>query len=147
MSTILLLNGPNLNTLGEREPELYGRTTLREIEERLRTQVESAGHAFRCFQSNSEGALVDWLHKNRDGDFLLINAAAYTHTSIALRDAISFTSIPFIEIHLTNVHAREPFRHHSTLADKAVAVIAGLGVAGYEAAARYALGKFATPAD
>ncbi len=139
MTTVLLLNGPNLNALGKREPEIYGHTTLREIEDGVRAQVEQAGHAFRCFQSNSEGALVDWLHQHREADFLLINAASLTHTSIAVRDAIKFTGIPFVEIHISNVHAREPFRHHSYLSDIAVGLVVGLGVMGYDLATRFAL--------
>ncbi len=139
MGTVLLLNGPNLNALGTREPELYGRTTLPEIEERVRARIEGAGHAFRCFQSNTEGALVDWLHHNRQADFALVNAASLTHTSVALRDALKFTGMPFIEIHISNVHKREAFRHHSYLSDIAVGLIVGLGPQGYELAAQYAL--------
>jgi 3-dehydroquinate dehydratase-2 len=141
MATVLLLNGPNLNALGQREPELYGHTTLPEIEERIRARIEGAGHAFRCFQSNHEGALVDWLHANRDGDFLLLNGASLTHTSIALRDALKFTGVPFVEIHISNVHTREPFRHHSYLSDIAVGLIVGLGPLGYDLAATYALDR------
>lgn len=139
MATVLLLNGPNLNMLGEREPEIYGRTTLQEIEDRVRRLIEGAGQAFRCFQSNAEGALVDWLQHNRDADFLLLNAASLTHSSIALRDALKFTGIPFIEIHISNVHVRESFRQHSYLSDIAVGLIVGLGPQGYELAAQYAL--------
>ncbi len=139
MATILLLNGPNLNLLGRREPELYGHTTLAEIEQRVRQRVEGAGHALRPFQSNSEGALVDWLQQEAGADFLLLNAAACTHTGIALRDAVKFTGLPFIEIHISNVHAREPFRRHSYFSDIAVGVIAGLGPLGYDLAAQYAL--------
>lgn len=139
MATVLLINGPNLNMLGEREPDIYGHTTLPEIEDSLRETIEGAGHAFRCVQSNSEGDLVEWLQQNRNGDFLLINAGALTHTSVALRDAIKFTGIPFVEIHISNVHAREAFRHHSYLSDIAVGVIVGMGVMGYDMAARFAL--------
>jgi 3-dehydroquinate dehydratase II len=139
MATVLLLNGPNLNALGQREPEIYGHTTLQEIEDGVRKRVEGAGHAFRCFQSNSEGALVDWLHANRQADFLLLNAASLTHTSLALRDALKFTGLPFVEIHISNVHTREPFRHHSYLSDIAVGLIVGLGPQGYDLAARFAL--------
>jgi 3-dehydroquinate dehydratase II len=110
----------------------------------VRTRVERAGHALRSVQSNSEGALVDWLHQNRQADFLLINAAGLTHTSVILRDAIKFTGIPFIEIHLSNVHAREPFRHHSYLSELAVGVIVGLGPAGYDYAAEFALERLKT---
>ena len=139
MATVLLLNGPNLNTLGQREPELYGSTTLQEIEDQVRTRVEGAGHTLVCFQSNSEGALVDWLHHHREAGFLLVNAAAFTHTSVALRDAIKFTGIPFVEIHISNVHARESFRHHSYLSDIAVGLVVGLGPQGYDLAAQFAL--------
>ena len=139
MAKILLLNGPNLNTLGEREPELYGTTSLKDIEESVRKLVEPAGHSLVPFQSNVEGELVNWLHANRPADFILINAAAYTHTSIAIRDALKVVGAPFIEIHISNVHKRESFRHKSLLADVAEGVIAGLGAMGYELAALYAL--------
>jgi len=145
MGTVLLLNGPNLNTLGTREPELYGHTTLPEIEERVRGLVEGVGHAFRCFQSNSEGALLDWLHQQRQADFALVNAGALTHTSVALRDALKLTGMPFIEIHISNVHKREPFRHHSYLSDIALGLIVGLGPQGYELAAQAALEHLKTP--
>jgi 3-dehydroquinate dehydratase II len=146
MATVLLLNGPNLNALGQREPELYGHTTLQEIEERVRARIEGAGHAFRCFQSNAEGALVDWLHHNRQADFALVNAASLTHTSVALRDALKFTALPFVEIHISNVHKREPFRHHSYLSDIAEGLIVGLGPQGYDLAAQYALARLAAKA-
>lgn len=136
---MLLMHGPNLNMLGSREPEIYGSTTLNDIEAMVREPVEKAGHAFRCFQSNSEGQLVDWLQQNHTADFLIINAGAYTHTSVALRDAIKFTGIPFVEIHISNVYSREEFRHHSYLSDLALAVMAGFGAMGYELATRYAL--------
>lgn len=139
MAKILLLNGPNLNTLGEREPELYGTTTLKDIVESVRKLVEPAGHSLLHFQSNVEGELVSWLHANRPADFALVNAAAYTHTSIALRDALKVLGCPFVEIHISNVYRREPFRHTSLLADTAEGVIAGLGAMGYELAALYAL--------
>jgi len=139
MAKILLLNGPNLNALGEREPELYGTTTLKDIEESVRKLVEPAGHSLLPFQSNVEGELVTWLHANRPADFVLVNAAAYTHTSIALRDALKVLGCPFIEIHISNVYKREAFRHTSLLADTAEGVIAGLGAMGYELAALYAL--------
>ncbi len=139
MATVLLLNGPNLNALGKREPEIYGKTTLPEIEENLRALTEKGGHVFRCFQSNSEGAMVDWIHQNQDGDFLLFNGASLTHTSIALRDALNFTGIPFVEIHISNVHARESFRHHSYFSDIAQGLIVGFGVLGYELALHFAL--------
>lgn len=139
MATVLLLNGPNLNALGKREPDIYGHTTLQEIEAGVRETIETAGHAFRCVQSNSEGELVDWLHRHKDADFLLINAASLTHTSIALRDALNFIRIPFVEIHISNVFAREEFRHHSYLSDIAQGMIIGLGPKGYNLAAQYAI--------
>jgi 3-dehydroquinate dehydratase-2 len=145
MAKILLLNGPNLNTLGEREPELYGTTTLRDIEESVRKLVEPAGHSLVPHQSNVEGELVSWLHSNRPADFLLVNAAAYTHTSIALRDAIKVVGCPFVEIHISNVFKRESFRHHSLLSDTAEGVIVGLGAMGYELAALYALAYLQKP--
>lgn len=141
MATILLLNGPNLNTLGQREPSIYGATTLKQIEKAVGDLAREAGHQVQCFQSNSEGDMVDWLHKHNKADFLLINAGAYTHTSVALRDAILAIKIPFIEIHISNVHAREDFRGKSYLADIAVGIISGLGPMGYELATSYALDK------
>ena len=137
--TILLLNGPNLNLPGTREPGIYGADTLESIEERVRNLVEPEGFAVRCFQSNTEGALLDWIHANRDAGFLLINPAAFTHTSVALRDAIKGVALPFLEIHLTNVYQREPFRHHSYFSDVAVGCLVGLGVRGYELGARFAM--------
>ena len=145
MAKILLVNGPNLNTLGEREPELYGTTTLKDIEESVRKLVEPAGHSLVPFQSNVEGELVSWLHTNRPADFVLINAAAYTHTSIALRDALKVVGAPFVEIHISNVYKRESFRHESMLADMAEGIIAGLGAMGYELAALYALDYLGKP--
>lgn len=139
MATVLLLNGPNLNALGKREPEIYGKTTLPEIEENIRSLVEGAGHAFRCFQSNTEGAMVDWIHQNSNADFLLFNGASLTHTSIALRDALIFSGLPFVEIHISNVYARETFRHHSYFSDIAQGLIVGLGVLGYDLATQFAL--------
>lgn len=132
MLRVLLLNGPNLNLLGRREPGLYGAQTLADIEAQLRHQADGLGVGLECFQSNHEGALLDRIHAARgQADGLLINAGAYTHTSIALRDALLGVAIPFVELHLSNVHAREPFRHHSFLADKAVGVICGFGPASY----------------
>jgi 3-dehydroquinate dehydratase-2 len=138
---ILLLNGPNLNLLGSREPEKYGHTTLPEIVSRLESQASELGVALSHLQSNAEHALIDRIHQARGNtDFILINPAAFTHTSVALRDALLGVAIPFIEVHLSNVHAREPFRHHSYLSDIAVGVICGLGADGYtfalQAAAR-----------
>ena len=142
-SRILILNGPNLNLLGAREPAIYGGRTLAEIESELSdvARVHQADLAF--FQSNHEGALVDRIHVARtDGTtFLLINAGAFTHTSIALRDALAGVALPFIEVHLSNVHRREAFRHHSYLADLAVGTIVGLGAAGYRYALDFALSE------
>ena len=143
MAKILLLNGPNLNLLGEREPSIYGTDTLADIEQRVRHKVEARGHTLWTFQSNAEGALVDWLQQHRDAAFLLINAAAFTHTSVALRDALKTMDMPFVEIHISNVYKREAFRHHSYLADLAQGVITGLGSQGYELAAEYALAQLA----
>ena len=141
MATLLVLNGPNLNLLGTREPGIYGSDTLADIEARLRTQAEAAGHRLAFFQNNAEHALIEQIHRAR-GDgvaFIVINPAAFTHTSVALRDALLATGIPFIEVHLSNVHAREPFRHRSYFSDVAVGVIAGLGSQGYELALAAAL--------
>ncbi len=141
MAGILLLNGPNLNLLGTREPDLYGHTTLADIEERLRRTAQAAGHRLDAFQSNAEHALIDRIHQTgRDGvDFILINPGAFTHTSIALRDSLLGMKVPFIEVHMSNVHAREPFRHHSYLSDVAAGVIVGLGAQGYELALQAAI--------
>ena len=129
---VLLLNGPNLNLLGLREPGLYGADTLEAIEAGLGRQAAGLGVALECFQSNHEGALVDRIHAARGhADGILINAGAFTHTSIALRDALLGVAIPYVELHLSNVHARESFRHHSYLADKALGVICGFGPASY----------------
>lgn len=138
---ILVLHGPNLNLLGVREPEIYGRTTLSDIHARLEARARAAGVRLESFQSNHEGELVDRIQAAMEEgvDFILINPGAYTHTSVALRDALAAVSIPFIEVHLSNIHAREPFRHHSYLSDRAVGVICGLGAYGYEAALEYAL--------
>lgn len=138
---ILVLHGPNLNLLGVREPEIYGRTTLSDIHARLEARARAAGARLESFQSNHEGELVDRIQAAMEEgvDFILINPGAYTHTSVALRDALAAVSIPFIEVHLSNIHAREPFRHHSYLSDQAVGVLCGLGAYGYEAALEYAL--------
>ncbi|MDX3893787.1 type II 3-dehydroquinate dehydratase [Pusillimonas sp.] len=138
---ILVLHGPNLNLLGTREPQVYGRQTLADIDARLQQVAAENGARCATFQSNHEGELVDRIHGARgDGtDYIVINAGAYTHTSIALRDALAAVAIPFIEVHISNVHKREPFRHHSYLSDLAVGVIAGLGSFGYEAALRHAM--------
>src|SRR5690606_36955477 len=131
---ILVLHGPNLNLLGTREPDVYGRQTLADIDDTLRQVAASQGGQCSSFQSNHEGALVDRIHAARtDGtDFIIINAGAYTHTSVALRDALAGVAIPFLEVHLSNVHRREAFRHHSYLSALAVGVIVGLGAYGYE---------------
>lgn len=137
---ILVLNGPNLNLLGLREPKHYGSQTLPQIIARLTAQAEAAGVELTHFQSNSEAELITAIHQAYGQcDFILINPAAFTHTSVALRDALLGVGIPFIEIHLSNVHAREPFRHHSYLSDVAVGVICGLGADGYEFALQAAL--------
>lgn len=138
---ILLLNGPNLNLLGTREPEIYGADTLASIEARVAKLAADAGASFAAFQSNSEAELVTRIQQAaRDGvDFILLNPAAYTHTSVAMRDALAAVRIPFIEIHLSNVFAREAFRHHSYFSDIAVGVISGLGAKGYELALAYVL--------
>ncbi len=132
----LILHGANLNLLGEREPEVYGTTTLAEIDDRLVAVARERGHELSSFQSNAEHELIDQIHaaKKSGTDFILINPGAFTHTSIALRDAMLGTELPFIEVHLSNVFAREEFRQHSYLSDIAVAVVSGLGAYGYELA-------------
>lgn len=136
MSHLLLINGPNLNLLGTREPDVYGRQTLADIERELAAAAARLGHQLSSFQSNHEGALVDRIQqaKGEGVAFILINPGAYTHTSVALRDALLAVAIPFIEIHLSNVHAREAFRKHSYLSDIALGVIAGCGALGYQLA-------------
>jgi 3-dehydroquinate dehydratase-2 len=138
---ILVLNGPNLNLLGLREPSVYGHTTLDQIDTKLQTLAKEQGVNLSTYQSNHEGALVDRIQVARtDGtDFIVINAGAYTHTSVAIRDALAGVKISFVEVHLSNVYKREDFRHHSYLSDLAVGVIAGLGPEGYEAALRFAV--------
>ncbi len=138
---ILVLNGQNLNLLGTREPDLYGGETLDQINAQLASLAQQRQSTVSFFQSNHEGALIDRIHQARaDGtDFIIINAGALTHTSVALRDALSATSVRFIEVHLTNVHRREDFRHRSFLADLAVGTIVGLGAAGYRNAMEFAL--------
>ncbi|MGD2140834.1 MAG: type II 3-dehydroquinate dehydratase [Burkholderiales bacterium] len=140
-SNILVIHGPNLNLLGTREPEIYGAETLDAINKRLSATARSQGMALSVFQSNSEGDLVDRVQQARDEgiSFIIVNPAAYTHTSVALRDALSAVQIPFLEIHLSNVHAREPFRRHSYFSDVALGVICGLGSAGYDAALEFAI--------
>ncbi|QIK38087.1 type II 3-dehydroquinate dehydratase [Caldichromatium japonicum] len=143
MASILVLNGPNLNLLGVREPAHYGRVTLAAIEQELRTIANAAGHQLDFVQSNAESDLVEAIHQaGRDGvRFIIINPAAFTHTSIALRDALLAVAIPFIEVHLSNIYAREPFRAHSYFSDIAVGVISGLGAKGYALALQAALGR------
>ncbi|KFX03531.1 3-dehydroquinate dehydratase [Pectobacterium betavasculorum] len=142
---ILLLNGPNLNLLGTREPDKYGHTTLADIVSELETQAQALNVKFSHLQSNAEHVLIDTIHQARGNtDFILINPAAFTHTSVALRDALLAVAIPFIEIHLSNVHAREPFRHHSYLSDVAVGVICGLGAEGYQYALQTAVKRLST---
>ena len=147
MANVLVLNGPNLNLLGTREPEKYGHDTLQNIEDRLASLASD--HQIAFFQSNVEGELINSIHQAQVDkvDFILINPAAFTHTSIALRDAMLAVNIPFIEIHLSNVYARESFRHHSYLSDIAVAVISGLGAQGYELALAAALSRVAETED
>ena len=136
MATILVLHGPNLNLLGEREPEVYGSATLADINQQLQQQAQEHGHHLLAMQSNAEYELVERIQDARhEGvNFIIINPAAFTHTSVALRDALAAVTIPFIEVHLSNVHQREEFRHHSYFSDLAVGVICGLGAQGYELA-------------
>ena len=145
MAKILVLHGPNLNLLGTREPDVYGRDTLADIDTALSQQAKTAGHALEAFQSNAEHALIDRIHQARqDGTaIILINPGAFTHTSIALRDALAGVAIPFIELHLSNVHAREAFRRHSYLSDLAVGVICGFGADSYRLALDAALKRLA----
>ncbi|KUI96980.1 type II 3-dehydroquinate dehydratase [Vibrio sp. MEBiC08052] len=139
---ILVLNGPNLNLLGLREPAHYGSQTLPQIIDQLRQQAAQAGVELEHLQSNREYELIEAIHQAHENiDFIIINPAAFTHTSVALRDALLGVNIPFIEVHLSNVHAREPFRHHSYLSDKAEGVICGLGAQGYEFALSAAITK------
>ncbi len=141
VKNILVLHGPNLNLLGTREPGIYGSDTLEGIDARLKSIAENSGSRLDCFQSNAESALIDRIQAARlDGtDFIIINPAAYTHTSIAMRDALAAVGLPFIEVHLSNIFAREPFRAESYFSDLAVGVIGGLGAKGYELALQYAL--------
>ena len=141
MAKFLVLHGPNLNLLGTREPEHYGADTLADIADRLTSQAAAAGHQLDSFQSNAEHDLVDKIQSARtDGtDFIIINPAAFTHTSVAIRDALSAIEVPFIEVHLSNIHARESFRKKSYFSDIAVGVICGLGAQGYELALQAAI--------
>ena len=144
---ILVLHGPNLNLLGTREPGVYGSVTLPEIDDELSKIAAKAGATLKTFQSNHEGALIDRVHAARsDGtQFIIINPAALTHTSVALRDALAGVALPFIEVHLSNTHAREPFRKHSYFTDIAVGCVLGLGAYGYEVAVRAALERLSRP--
>jgi len=138
---ILVLHGPNLNLLGSREPEIYGRETLADINRRLIAQGKAAGATVTCFQSNQEGALIDRVQQSKKQHVtaIIINPAGFTHTSVALRDALAGVAIPFIEVHLSNIHAREPFRRHSYFSDQAAGTICGLGSRGYELALQFIL--------
>jgi 3-dehydroquinate dehydratase-2 len=138
---ILVLNGPNLNLLGTREPAVYGATTLPEVEAQLVALAKAKDAQISCFQSNHEGALIDRIHQARleSVDAIVINPGGLTHTSVALRDALSGVAIPFVEVHISNIHKREAFRHHSYLSDVAIGVICGLGIEGYSAALRFLL--------
>ena len=145
MATILVLHGPNLNLLGTREPEIYGATTLADIDNMLQQQASDAGHTLRSLQSNAEHELVTAVQQAmNEVDFIIINPAAFTHTSVALRDALAAVNIPFIEVHLSNVHAREDFRRHSYFSDLAQGVISGLGAGGYSLALTAAIDSLAT---
>ena len=140
---VLVLHGPNLNLLGPREPLVYGTTTLADINRGLANLAEAAGISLEAFQSNHEGALIERVHAAREQDirFIIINPAGYTHTSVALRDALAGVAIPFVEIHLSNVFTREPFRHHSYFSDLAVGVISGLGSDGYRLALEFVINE------
>ena len=137
MPAILVLNGPNMNLLGTRQPEIYGTTTLQDIEELCHKTGRELGTEISFRQTNHEGALVDWIHEAKGSyDGIVLNAAAYTHTSVALRDAISSVGVPVVELHVSNIHAREPFRHHSFIAPVTIGQIAGFGAEGYALAIR-----------
>ena len=138
MNRILVIHGPNLNLLGLREPEIYGAQTLTNINNHLQQLAQQNDLMLNCYQSNHEGEIVDAIHQARGQyDAIIINPAAFTHTSVAIRDALAGVAIPFVEVHLSNVHQREAFRHHSYFSDLAVGVICGLGAYGYEAALRF----------
>ena len=146
MARFLVLHGPNLNLLGSREPGIYGQTALATIDADLAERAAAAGHQLESFQSNAEHALVDRIQAARGNiDFILINPAAFTHTSVAIRDALAAVGIPFIEVHLSNPHAREPFRHTSYFTDLAVGIVAGFGPLGYGLALAAAIRRLATP--
>ena len=138
MKKILIINGPNLNLLGTREPEIYGKTTLKDIETELKNRAEKLNVEIECFQSNHEGEIVDKIHSAKNSfDAIIINPAAYTHTSVAIRDAFSSVDIPTIEVHISNVYSREEFRHNSLIAPVVIGQIAGLGIQGYLLALEY----------
>lgn len=138
--SILVVNGPNLNLLGTREPEIYGHETIKDLENMLKKVADELNVDIECYQSNHEGDIVDKIQNSRNKvDFILLNAGAYTHTSVAIRDALAGIDMPFYEIHISNVHKREEFRHHSFLSDVAVGVIVGFGLDGYEFALRGAV--------
>jgi 3-dehydroquinate dehydratase II len=143
---VLLLNGPNLNLLGTREPHIYGADTLADVEQRFRDEATALGLQSECFQTNHEGLMIDRIHAARlDGTaFIVINPGGWTHTSVALRDALAGVAIPVVEVHVSNVHRREAFRHHSYISGIAEGVIAGLGVFGYSAALQFAAGRLRT---
>ena len=146
MARFLVLHGPNLNLLGSREPGIYGQTALATIDADLAERAAAAGHQLESFQSNAEHALVDRIQAARGNiDFILINPAAFTHTSVAIRDALAAVGIPFIEVHLSNPHAREPFRHTSYFTDLAVGIVAGFGPLGYGLALAAAIRRLETP--
>jgi len=144
MANFLVLNGPNLNLLGEREPELYGETSLDQVVENLSKISDKSGHELSDFQSNAEHELVDLIHKAKDNNVkcIIFNPGAFTHSSIALRDALAGTEIPFIEVHISNIYSREDFRQKSFLSEIAVGVISGLGVEGYELALKVAINRY-----
>ena len=141
MPKVLVLHGPNLNLLGTREPEIYGRETLEDINQRLARLAQAYGIAVECFQSNHEGALIECVHAalSQQFSYIIINPGGFTHTSVALRDALSAVQIPFIEVHLSNIHAREGFRRQSYFSDIAVGTVCGLGSRGYDLALQFAL--------
>lgn len=141
MADILILHGPNLNLLGTREPHHYGKDRLHDIDQRLQAMAKDKGFSVHCYQSNAEHELIDSIHQARTSNtaFIIINPAGFTHTSVAMRDALAAVQIPFIEVHLSNVHSREAFRHHSYFSDIAVGVISGLGALGYELALQAAM--------
>lgn len=142
MGKLLLLNGPNLNRLGKREPDIYGKETLKDVEQNVRREIESFSFTLDAKQSNHEGQLIDWIHDAEAAyDGIIFNPGAYTHTSIAIRDAISSITVPVIEVHISNVHKRETFRHTSLLAPVCEGQIVGLGIHGYELAAKYLVNK------